>query len=140
MTTSTYQFHPNSGDHRLLRPVTCIDCKKPLNDLATYAMSRCRPGFFYFCEECGTKRKVELEERNNIMAGQARAVTLNERLRAHLRSCGKLGILQLATTAFGPDDRTVAGLRDDLITNGTLPPDADVLRMPHDRLPRDETV
>jgi hypothetical protein len=135
MTTPTYQLRPNTGDHRLLRPVACIDCGKPLNDLGSYVVSRSGPGFFYHCEECGTKQKLDFEERSNFMAGHARSVTLHERLVIHLRSCGKLGILQLATTAFGPDDRAVAGLRDDLISNGTLPPDADVLRIAHDKLP-----
>jgi hypothetical protein len=135
MTTPTYQLHPNTGDHRLLRPVACIDCGKPLNDLTSYVVSRAGPGFIYHCEKCGTKQKLDFEERSKFMAGQARSSALHERLVVYLQSCGKLGILQLATAAFGPDDRAVAGLRDDLITNGTLPPDADVLRIPHDRLP-----
>jgi hypothetical protein len=135
MTTPAYQLHPNTGDHRLLAPADCPGCGRQLNDLASYVVSRAGPGFIYHCEECGTKKKLEFEEERNFMAGQARSFALHERLVVHLRSCGKLGILQLATAAFGPDDRAVAGLRDDLITNGTLPPDADVLRIPHDRLP-----
>jgi predicted RNA-binding Zn-ribbon protein involved in translation (DUF1610 family) len=137
MTTPTYQLHPNTDDHRLLRPVACTDCGKPLNDMESYVVCYYSISFFYYCPECGAKRISDLEEENNPMAGQARAVSLHERLVVHLRSCGKMGILQLATAAFGPDDRAVAGLRDDLIANGTLPPDADVIRIPHDRLPRD---
>jgi hypothetical protein len=139
--TPTYQFHDNTGDHRLLRPVACIDCGKPLNDLASYVVSRSGPGFFYHCEVCATKWNDETRSKEqNFMAGHARSVTLHERLAVHMRTCGKLGILQLATAAFGPDDRAVAGLRDDLILNGTLPQDTDVLRIPHDRLPGTATA
>jgi hypothetical protein len=62
MTTPAYHFHPNTGDHRLGPPVDCIDCGKPLNDLASYAVSRSGPGFFYHCPECGAKQVAALEE------------------------------------------------------------------------------
>lgn len=50
------QLRENAGEHRLLRPVTCVDCGAPLKDLATYGVSRCGPGFFYHCPDCARGR------------------------------------------------------------------------------------